>query len=208
VMVVSFGTTFTTALMSSAVAGQSWYVQVPFNAAFAGWAAEVQGGDFRDGVLQSLKFAALFYTYRTLAGDTPMGRQRSNVNAVGDRLPEGSRESLLTLIVDGGGVTDADLKALGLPSCGEGSGCSRLFSKVPIVKAISWLHDWMTGSSPKGFPSEDFAGMGTVVPRPPSNEFMSSLGSFQVVNVGLMFPAAAWTIGAMAYQIGVVPQRW
>ena len=72
---------------------------------------------------------------------------------------------------------DADLKRLGLPAFVEGSDCSKGWSKVPFVKAVSWLHDWIIGSSRKGYPSEDFSGMGTVVPRQPSNVFMNSLGN-------------------------------
>jgi len=208
VMGLSFATTFTTALVAGGVADQPWYVQVPANAAAGGFSAEAQGGDFRDGVLQSLKFAALYYVYLSVAGKTPMAHQRGNDNVFGDRVPESARAILDALTFDGREVTDFDLQVAGLSGCFEGSRCSQRFNNWPFAKPASWVHDPLMGSSPVGYPSEDFSGI-RLFPRPPSNAFMSWLGNTPYVgpfvNYTLMFPSLAWTIGAMAYQIGVVP---
>jgi RHS repeat-associated protein len=190
--VKSFAATYLTATVAAEMETASWYNKVGANATAAGLAAGIQGGDPRKAMFYSLGYAALFYAYRAVAGDTPMANQDKQEDVVGGMLRR----------VDEG----VDLTA----TCVEGGHCSRFFANIPFVKAIGWVHDWITGTSPVGYPSVSIDGLGRVIPRLPSSYVLNALtnGWFVtdlVINYGTMLPAAAWTIGAMAYEVGVVP---
>jgi len=180
-----FGAVSGAAFYGADAAGQDWgwYGRTSARGVAGGFVSEMQGGDFQNGFRMSFLTTVARDSYHSLVGDSVVGydaRGKSlGTNTFG--LAHDPRVS----------EWDDYLEEYSEPLCNsvlcEKSDLMVAVSRIPLMHAISGLHDWFTGTT----------GYGPRIPTGWQADVMDIpvAGSF-VYNVATMGIAATWTAAA------------
>ena len=180
-----------------------WYEQAVVRGIQGGIVSEIRGGEFENGFVSSAGFSVAASAYRSVSGASALSRQASDTNVFGKMMTK-----------DMGREYEAGTATPCFWTCEGGATMSFVNKWLPFGQATGWAHDWTTGSSPVGFPTQFIEGIGTVVPRLASNvslaDFVDTpLGA--VYNIGTMLPSYLVTVGAVMDESGAaafLPQRY